>query len=55
MTFSFSEQDSQPDPCYLLLPRLSYLPIATDKVRSENYHPIILEVLLPKNLLYFKL
>jgi len=25
----------QPDPCYLMLPRLSYLPITTDKVRKH--------------------
>ena len=33
--FSLSEQDcgnTIPDPCYLMLPRMSYLPLATEKV-----------------------
>ena len=37
--FSLSEQDcgnTIPDPCYLMLPRMSYLPLATEKV-SEGH------------------
>eukprot|EP00092_Neocalanus_flemingeri_P048084 GFUD01054748.1.p1 GENE.GFUD01054748.1~~GFUD01054748.1.p1 ORF type:complete len:268 (+),score=101.12 GFUD01054748.1:55-858(+) len=36
--FTLSEQDcadTTPDPCYLMLPRMSYLPLATDKVRKQ--------------------
>ena len=37
--FTLSEQDcgdmdTTPDPCYLMLPRMSYLPLATDKVSN---------------------
>ena len=37
--FSLADQDisgdSPPDPCYIMLPRMSYLPLATEKVRKH--------------------
>ena len=35
-SLSFDEYDSEesPDPCYIMLPRMSYLPLATDKVTN---------------------
>jgi len=36
--FSLAEDDCKetvPDPCYLMLPRMSYLPLATEKVRKH--------------------
>jgi len=36
--FTLAEEecrDSMPDPCYLMLPRMSYLPLATEKVRKH--------------------
>jgi len=36
--FTLSEEDCRdttPDPCYLMLPRMSYLPLATEKVRKH--------------------
>ena len=35
--FTLSEQDQVTDsaPCYIMLPRMSYLPLATDKVRKH--------------------
>ena len=38
--FTLSEEDyrdSTPDPCYLMLPRMSYLPLATEKVNSKHF------------------
>ena len=35
--FTLSEEDCRdttPDPCYLMLPRMSYLPLATEKVNT---------------------
>jgi len=36
-SLSFDEYDSEesPDPCYIMLPRMSYLPLATDKVKKH--------------------
>ena len=41
--FSLAEADTElgeaeeaPAPCYLMLPRMSYLPLAMDKVRSTS-------------------
>lgn len=39
--FSLAEDDCKetvPDPCYLMLPRMSYLPLATEKVVTQQQH-----------------
>ena len=38
--FSLAEDDCKdtiPDPCYLMLPRMSYLPLATEKVTQQLF------------------
>ena len=42
--FTLSEQDcgnTSPDPCYLMLPRMSYLPLATEKVSESVWSKFI--------------
>ena len=33
--FSLAEEDGTAEPCCLMLPRMSYLPLATEKVYSS--------------------
>ena len=33
--FSLAEEDGTAEPCSLMLPRMSYLPLATEKVYSS--------------------
>ena len=43
--FTLSEEDyrdTSPDPCYLMLPRMSYLPLATEKVNTNRLSSLTL-------------
>ena len=33
--FNLAEEDGTAEPCCLMLPRMSYLPLATEKVKSS--------------------